>query len=77
MATRGFKGDDDLQREIRQHLELDAEERRPDGLSPEDAQRAAAMAFGSVAAVRKDARTVWFPLWIQQAGQDLRKATRP
>lgn len=76
MATRGFKGDDDLQREIRQHLELDAEERRSEGRSPDEARRAAAMAFGNVAAVREDARTVWFPLWLQQAGQDLRYAFR-
>jgi putative ABC transport system permease protein len=76
MTTRGFKGDEDLQREIRQHLELDAEERRADGLSPEEARRAAAMAFGNVAAVREDTRTVWFPLWLQQAGQDLRYAFR-
>ena len=72
MGTR----DDDLQREIRQHLELEAEERKAEGLSKEDARRAAAVAFGNVAAVREDARAVWFPLWIQQAGQDLRYAQR-
>src|SRR5688572_32456815 len=72
MRTR----DDDLQREIKLHLELEAEERTADGLSKEDARRAAAMAFGNVDAVREDARAVWFPLWLQQAGQDLRYALR-
>ena len=72
MATR----DDDLQREIRLHLELEAEERESDGLSPGDARREAALAFGSVNTVREDARAIWFPLWLQQAGQDLRYALR-
>lgn len=68
--------DDDLQREIRQHLELEAEEREANGLAPAAARRAAAVAFGNVAAVREDARSVWWPLWIQHAGQDLRYSAR-
>ncbi len=76
MATRDSRRDEDLQREIRQHLELEAEERKAEGLSNEDARRAAALAFGNVNAVREDARAVWFPLWLQQAGQDLRYALR-
>lgn len=70
------KRDDDLQREIRQHLELEAEEAKADGLTQEEARRAAAMAFGNVAVVREDVRAVWFPMWLQQAGQDLRYALR-
>ncbi len=76
MGTRDSRRDDDLQREIRLHLELEAEERKAEGLSKEDARRAAAIAFGNVGKVREDARTVWFPLWLQQAGQDLRYALR-
>ncbi len=68
--------DDDLQREIRQHLELDAEEREAEGMAPTEARRAAAVAFGNVSAVREDARSVWWPLWLQHAGQDLRYAAR-
>src|SRR5688572_8873188 len=76
MTTRDSRRDEDLQREIRLHLELEAEERKAEGLSQEDARRAAALAFGNVGAVREDARAVWFPLWLQQAGQDLRYALR-
>lgn len=68
--------DDDLQREIRQHLELEAEERQAEGVSPEEARRAAAVAFGNVTAVREDVRSVWWPRWLEQAGQDLRYAAR-
>jgi putative ABC transport system permease protein len=76
MTTRDSQRDDDLQREIKLHLELEAEERKADGLSKEDARRAASLAFGNVNAVREDARAVWFPLWLQQAAQDLRYAQR-
>lgn len=77
MATRHSNDrDDDLQREIRQHLELEAEEREAEGLTPAEARRAAAMSFGNVSAVREDARSVWWPLWIQHLGQDLRYAAR-
>ena len=76
MKTRDARRDDDLQREIGQHLELEAEERSAEGLSKEDARRAAALAFGNVRGVREDARAVWSPLWLQQAGQDLRYALR-
>lgn len=75
-ARRTDDRDDDLQREIRQHLALEAEEREAEGLTPEEARRAAALAFGNMAAVREDARSVWWPLWIQHAGQDLRYAAR-
>jgi len=40
--------EDELQREIRAHLELEAEERAADGLSEEEARYAARRAFGNV-----------------------------
>lgn len=75
-ARRTTDRDDDLQREIRQHLELEAEEREADGVAPDDARRQAALAFGNVTTVREDARSMWWPLWVQHAGQDLRYAAR-
>ena len=68
--------DDDLEREIRQHLELEAEERASDGLPPDEAQRAARRAFGNIAITREDARAVWVPLWLQQMMQDVRYTMR-
>ncbi|HUR21057.1 MAG TPA: ABC transporter permease [Vicinamibacterales bacterium] len=76
MPSRDSRRDHDLQREIRQHLELEAEEQKAEGLSKEEARRAAAIAFGNVHAIREDARAVWFPVWLQQAGQDLRYTLR-
>lgn len=68
--------DDDLKREIRQHLELEAAEREADGLSPDAARAAASRAFGNAATTREDARAVWIPRWVEHIAQDLRYALR-
>jgi putative ABC transport system permease protein len=68
--------DEDLQREIRQHLELEAAEREADGLPRDAAERAARLAFGNVTRVREDARAVWIVRWWEQLQQDLRYAGR-
>ncbi len=67
---------DDLGREIRAHLELEAEERMADGESSHAARSAARRAFGNVALVHEDARAVWIPTWFDHAGQDVRYAAR-
>jgi len=68
--------DDDLQREIRQHLKLEAADREADGLPPEEARLAAVRAFGNVTRTREDARAVWIPPWLDAIGQDLGYALR-
>jgi predicted permease len=68
--------DDDVAREIRAHLELEAEERIADGASPEDARVAAQRAFGNVTRIHEDAATVWKSRWVEHGRQDLRYALR-
>jgi putative ABC transport system permease protein len=68
--------DDDLAREIRAHLELEAEERTANGVDPGEARYAARRAFGNVTRIREDARAVWTPLWTERVAQDLRYAVR-
>ena len=68
--------DEDLAREIRAHLELEAEERVADGASPEEARAAAMRAFGNVTRVREESRYVWMSSWSDQLRQDLRYALR-
>ena len=68
--------DEDLNREIRSHLELEAEEHVANGMSPDEARYAARRAFGNVMRVREDARSVWIAPWIDHAQQDLRHAAR-
>ncbi len=72
----GSDRDDDLAREIRTHLELEAEERIADGSPPEDAHYAALRAFGNVTRVREEARAIWQWPWVAQVGQDARYAVR-
>jgi len=68
--------DDDLKREIEGHLELEAEERRSDGLSAEEARYAARRAFGNVLRATEDTRAVWSPIGLEQTWQDARHAVR-
>jgi predicted permease len=68
--------DDDLKREIEEHLELEAEERQADGLSTDEARQAARRAFGSVLRATEDTRAVWSPIAFEQARQDIRHAVR-
>ena len=68
--------DDDVERELRTHLELEAEERVADGMSETDAQHAARRAFGSVARTREDVRAVWARQWLADLRADAAYALR-
>jgi hypothetical protein len=68
--------DDELKREIEDHLELETADRQADGLSPEEARHAAQRAFGSVLRATEDTRAVWSPIAIEQTRQDVRHALR-
>ena len=59
--------DDELKREIHAHLELEAEERVGEGMSPDEARYAARRAFGNVLRIREDAWFVWRAQWIEHA----------
>src|SRR5215213_756934 len=68
--------DDELEREIRTHLEVEAEERVADGMSEMDARYAARRAFGNVTRTQEDVRAVWTRRWLDEIVQDLRYALR-
>ena len=51
--------EDDLDRELRVHLELATEEQQEQGLSPHDARHAARREFGSVTYVKEEMRVMW------------------
>jgi macrolide transport system ATP-binding/permease protein len=67
---------EDLERELRGHLELEAEERREAGLSPDEARYAARRALGNTTLIKEDVRAVWSWTLLEQIGQDLRYAAR-
>jgi len=68
--------DEELQREIDSHLQLEAEERQADGMSDDEARHAARRAFGSVLRATEDTRAVWSPIGLEQMWQDARHALR-
>src|SRR5215471_14522263 len=68
--------DADLARELRDHLDLEADERRAAGLSPEEAAYAAHRALGNTLKIEEDVRAArGFP-WLETCVQDVRYAFR-
>jgi predicted permease len=68
--------EDDLERELRLDLELEAEEQQERGLSAEEARCAARRAFGNVTLTKEEVRAMWGWSSVERVAQDLRYATR-
>jgi len=68
--------DRDLDRELRAHLDLEAEEQQEAGLSPGEARYAAQRAFGNTTLVKEEVREMWGWASLERLGQDLRYALR-
>lgn len=70
------RSDQDLERELRAHLELEAEEQRESGIPPDEAPYAAQRVFGNVTLVKEDTRAMSAWTSLERLGQDLRYALR-
>ncbi|HVH61508.1 MAG TPA: ABC transporter permease [Candidatus Sulfotelmatobacter sp.] len=66
----------DLARELRDHLELEAEEHRAAGLSPGEAAYAAHRALGNTLKIEEDVRAAWGFQWLETLAQDIRYGLR-
>jgi putative ABC transport system permease protein len=66
----------DLERELHDHLELEADEQRAVGLSPEKAAYAAYRALGNTLKIEEDVRAAWGFQWFESLVQDVRYAAR-
>ena len=66
----------DLERELRSDLELEAAELREKGLSAEDARYAARRAFGNTILVKEEVRGMWGWTSLERFWQDLRYGAR-
>src|SRR5436190_13236712 len=53
------RGDDDLAREVRSHLDEETDEQIEGGVSPDEAPYAARRAFGNVTRVEERTREAW------------------
>jgi predicted permease len=66
----------ELERELRDHLELDAEEQQDAGLPPQEAANAAHRALGNTLKIEEDVRTAWGFQWFETLAQDVLYAFR-
>ena len=72
----GHKRESDLDREIRAHLDLEAEEQQDAGVAAEDARYAAQRAFGNPTLIKEDVRAAWGWTSVETWLQDLRYGLR-
>ena len=70
------QANEDLQEELRLHLELEREHQRHAGVPPDEALRAARRRLGNEALIRERTRDVWGWRWLDDLGRDLRHAVR-
>ena len=70
------KRDADLERELRSDVELEEEEQRENGLSPEEARYAARRAFGNSTLIREQTHEAWGWAALERLGQDIRYGVR-
>jgi predicted permease len=66
----------DLERELQSDLDLEEEEQREGGASPEEARYAARRAFGNAALIREQTRAVWSWNRLEALMHDLRYGVR-
>lgn len=67
---------DDLDQDIRDHLERETQDNIQRGMSPEEACYAALRKFGNVTRVKEETREVWSVVWLEQLLQDARFGLR-
>src|SRR5215472_8857462 len=75
-SERRRQKEDDLERELRADLELEAEEQQERGLCAEEAQCRAMRSLGNRTLVKEDVRKNWSGQWLDQFWQDLRYGLR-
>ena len=70
------KAEEDLQDELRFHLEQERERQRDAGVPESDAVRAARRTLGNATLIRERTRDVWGWRWLDDLGRDMRHAVR-
>jgi predicted permease len=67
---------EDLDQDIREHIERETQDNIERGMSPEEARYAAMRKFGNVTRIKEDTRAVWTVVWLEHLLQDLRFGLR-
>src|SRR5260370_40884933 len=63
---------EDLDQDIREHIERETQDNIERGMSPEKARYAAVRKFGNVTRVKEETREGWSHVWLEQLLQELR-----
>jgi putative ABC transport system permease protein len=66
----------DLDQDIRDHIEVETQDNIDRGMSPEEARYAALRKFGNVTRVKEETRAVWGSVWLEQLLQDIHLGIR-
>ncbi len=66
----------DLDDDIRAHIQTETQDNIERGMPPDEARFAALRKFGNVARVQEETREVWSIVWLEQLWQDVRYALR-
>src|SRR5258708_20079706 len=67
---------DDLDQDIREHMERETQDNIEVGMAPEEARYAAVRKFGNVMRVKEETREVWTFVWLEQLLQDIQFGLR-
>jgi hypothetical protein len=67
---------EELEQDIRDHIDRETHENIARGMAPEEAHYAALRKFGNVTKVQEDTRDVWSLVWLEQLLQDVRYGFR-
>src|SRR5579859_1864418 len=73
---RGKQMMDELDADIREHIERETQDNIERGMTPEEARYAAVRKFGNVTRVKEDTRDVWRVTWLEDMWQDIRYGLR-
>jgi putative ABC transport system permease protein len=73
---RKTRAEQEMDDEMRFHLEKQTEQNARQGMSPEEARRAAFRQFGNVGALKEDCRDIWGARFIHELAQDFRYGLR-
>lgn len=67
---------EELDADIREHIERETQDNIERGMTPEEARYAAVRKFGNITRVKEDTRDVWRVAWIEDLWQDIRYGLR-
>jgi len=76
LLLRRHGREDDLERELQSHLELEVEEQKASGVLAEEARYAARRAFGNPVLVAEKVRESWGLIWLEHFFRDVRYGAR-